>query len=43
MRAEKDPKTGKWLILIGRENVGNRQNEDLKRKEKRKNGCEIFL
>ena len=41
MRAEKDPKTGKWLI--GRENVGNRQNEDLKRKEKRKNGCEIFL
>ena len=47
MRAEKDPKTGKWLIQYRytdwQGNVGNRQNEDLKRKEKRKNGCEIFL
>lgn len=45
MKAEKDKKTGKWLISIviriGSENAGNPLKEVLQLKERRRNGLEI--
>lgn len=48
MKAEKDKKTGKWLIQyrviqIGRGNTGNPLKEVLQLKERRRNGFGISL
>ena len=47
MKAEKDKKTGKWLIQYRytdwQGNVGNLPKEVLRPKERRRNGLEISL
>lgn len=46
-KAEKDPKTGKWLIQYRYTDWQGNRKKSMKRalrpKEKRRNGCRIFL